>query len=123
MDHVTRRNLLHVSTAVEIATGLLLILAPGLPCRLLLGVEAAGEVALLARFFGVTLLCLGIACWPGGDPVAPRSARAMLLYNALIALFLAGVGLGLGPEPGGGVLLWPAVALHAAIAALLAVRR
>lgn len=123
MDHVTRRNLLHVSTAVEIATGLLLILAPGLLCRLLLGVEAAGEVALLARLFGVTLICLGVACRPGGEPVAPRSARAMLLYNALIALFLAGVGLGFGPTPSGGVLLWPAVAVHAAIAALLAIRR
>lgn len=123
MDHVTRRNLLHVSTAVEIATGLLLILAPGLLCRLLLGVEAAGEVALLARLFGVTLICLGVACRPGREPVAPRSAVAMLLYNALIALFLAGVGLGFGPAPNGGVLLWPAVAVHAAIAALLAIRR
>jgi hypothetical protein len=41
----------------------------------------------------------------------------MLTYNALIALFLAWFG---AVERIGGILLWPAVALHAVVALALA---
>ena len=40
----------------------------------------------------------------------------MLTYNALVALYLACLGT---VAHMGGVLLWPAVALHAAVALLL----
>ena len=42
--------------------------------------------------------------------------RAMLIYNVLIALYLAYLG---AAEHLGGVLLWPGVALHAIVALLL----
>jgi hypothetical protein len=41
----------------------------------------------------------------------------MLLYNALVTLYLAGVGLGTEFV---GVLLWPAVVVHGVLTALLA---
>jgi hypothetical protein len=65
----------------------------------------------------IALLALGLACWPGRQRVASGSApfRAMLTYNALIALYLAYLRTA-GP---GGPLLWPAVALHASMALLL----
>jgi hypothetical protein len=49
-----------------------------------------------------------------------QASRAMLTYNALIALFLGYLGF---VAHLGGVLLWPAVALHAAVALLLIVSR
>jgi hypothetical protein len=45
-----------------------------------------------------------------------QAFRAMLAYNALIALYLGYLGFVANV---GGVLLWPAVALHAAVALLL----
>ena len=72
MDRVSAQKLLGFASIVEIGTGAILIVAPGLLCRLLLGVEIAGTATLLGRFLRIALLCLGIACWPGSHPGAPR---------------------------------------------------
>jgi hypothetical protein len=64
------------------------------------------------------MLALGVACWPSRRR-AERNAsafRAMLIYNVLIALYLAYLGTVVHL---GGALLWPAVALHATMALLL----
>lgn len=107
-------KLLAFAAAVEAGTGLALLAMPMLVIRLLLGVAGTGEGLVLARFLGIALFALGVACWP----VAGRAAawRAMLLYNALVALYLAFIG-AVGPMSG--VLLWPAVALHGVVALLL----
>ena len=76
----------------------------------------------LGRCFGIALLTLGLACWPGRQRAASGTPafRAMLIYNALIALYLAFLGT---VRHRAGLLLWPAVALHAVVALLLAERR
>jgi hypothetical protein len=56
---------------------------------------------------GIALIALGIACWPGPPLLG------MLTYSAL---YLAYLGLAGGLT---GVLLWPAVILHAILTALL----
>jgi Ca2+/Na+ antiporter len=73
----------------------------------------------LGRCFGIALLALGIACWPAPRPAERGSAalHAMRAYNALIAIYLAYLGAAMGMS---GVLLWPAVVLHAAVALVLA---
>ncbi len=121
MRRVSPSKILRFASTVEIGTGAILIVAPAIVCRLLLGVEISGTATMLGRFFGIALLCLGIACWPGADPAGPGSAPivAMLTYNAVIALSLTYVGFG----ETGGALLWPAMALHAVIAAMLAFRK
>ena len=53
---------------------------------------------------------LGVAGWPG-TPLG-----GMLIYNAAVTLFLAYVGVAGGST---GMLLWPAVVLHAILTALL----
>ena len=53
-----------------------------------------------------------------GRPAGAASFFAMLIYNSMIALFLVYLGLG----DIGGILLWPAIALHAVIAGLLIYR-
>jgi hypothetical protein len=100
-----------VLTAVaEAATGAALLIVPSLVGRLLLGEELGGVAVPVARVAGIALIALGVACWPG----PPRIG--MLIYSAAVTVFLAYVGL----TGGGGVLLWPAVVLHAVLTALLA---
>ena len=113
-----RAKLLAFASVVEIGTGVAVIVVPNLVVSLLLGGEVSGVGIQVARCFGVALLALGLACWPsrqhpGGGPSA---ARAMLVYNALIALFLVYL---YAVAHVGGVLLWPAAVLHAAVAILL----
>jgi drug/metabolite transporter (DMT)-like permease len=115
------RKLLTFAAIVEIGTGLALLIDPALVVRLLVGGSETGEGMPLARFPGIALLALGMACWPSAQRVesgAPVVA-AMLTYNVLVALFLAYVFM---VKHMGGVLLWPAVALHAVVALMLAWR-
>jgi len=94
----------------EAATGAALLVAPSLVGRLLLGVELIGAAVPVARVAGIALIALGVACWPGPPRVG------MLTYSAAVTLYLAYLGLAGGL---GGVLLWPAVVLHAIMTALL----
>ncbi len=112
------RKVLGFAAAVEIGTGLALVLDPAPVVALLLGADATGLGVVLGRFLGIALLALGVACWPGGQRVVlgARTLDGMLTYNALVAVFLAYVGTG---GHLAGLLLWPAVALHAAVALLL----
>jgi hypothetical protein len=105
------------AAVVEVVTGLALMIDPAIVVTLLLDVDITGPGAPLARCFGIALVALGLACWP--SRTSPGSAlpafRAMLIYNALIALYLAY----LYTAGYRGVLLWPAVVLHAVVALLL----
>jgi hypothetical protein len=114
----TEQKVLAFSAVVEIATGLALMIHPVMVVPLLLGANESDATALLGRVAGIALLALGLACLPSrryADTGSPAS-RAMLSYNALIALYLAYLG-AVGHV--GGPLLWPAVALHAGVALLL----
>ncbi len=104
------KKLLVFTAAAEEVTGLALLIAPALVVRLLFGEELAGVAVPVARVTGIALVALGIACWPG-PPLA-----GMLIYSAAVTLYLAYVGFAGGLT---GVLLWPAVVLHAILTALL----
>jgi hypothetical protein len=111
--------LLTLSASIEAATGVALMAVPSVVVRLLLGGEISGASIPVGRVAGFGLLSLGIACWPGRDPIGNTAPalRAMLTYNSLVALYFLHLGVGgewVGP------LLWPAAALHAAVALLLA---
>ena len=94
----------------EAATGLALLIIPSLVGRLLLGEELTGIAVPVARVAGIALIALGVACWPGPPLVG------MLTYSAAVMLYLAYLGLVDGLA---GILLWPAVILHAIVTALL----
>ena len=95
----------------EVATGVALLLVPSLVGQLLLGTDLTGMAATVARVAGIALIGLGVACWPG----PPR--LGMLVYSAAVTVILAYVGVS---GASSGVLLWPAVVLHAILTALLA---
>jgi hypothetical protein len=103
---------------MEATTGLGLIAVPAVVVRLLLGSPLDTSAAVtLGRVAGAALFALGVACWLARSDTQSRAAKglvvAMLLYNVgtVAVLTFAGVGLGLH-----GMLLWPAVILHAVMA-------
>jgi hypothetical protein len=112
------KALLTVFAFVEVGAGLVLGIAPSVLTKLLFGTELETTTAIIAgRVAGIALLSLVVACWIARSdtqsPVARGVVAGMLLYNAgIVALLLAA-----GMAPGlAGVLLWPAVAVHAALA-------
>ena len=104
------RNVLIFAAVSEAATGLALLIVPSLVGQLLLGEHLIGVAIPVARVAGIALIALGIACWPGPPLLG------MVNYGALVTLYLAYLGFAGGLT---GVLLWPAVILHALLTALL----
>jgi hypothetical protein len=105
------RKVLVFAAVAEAATGLALLIVPSLVVRLLFGGELTGVAIPPARVAGIALITLGVACWPG-PPLA-----GMLTYSAAVTIYLAYLGFMGGFS---GVLLWPAVVLHAVLTLLLA---
>jgi hypothetical protein len=112
-------SLMIVTGLVETATGLLLLLWPALVFVLLLDWrQAAPETLLIGRVAGAAVISIGVASWPARrdtrTPAQLGVLAGLLTYNVLAALLLAFAGAGLKMA---GVLLWPAVVYHAALAA------
>jgi len=112
------RKLLIVTALVETATGLILLVSPTLVVAFLLGASLDAPAALVvARMAGAALLSLGSACWlaRNDDPnrAVPGVVAAMLLYNTVAVGVLANAGACARLV---GILTWPAVALHGALA-------
>ena len=111
-------RLLIVTAFVETATGLMLLVSPALVVAFLLGASLdAPAVLVVARMAGAALLSLGCACWlarnDGPNSAVPGLVAAMLLYNSVAVAVLANAG---AVARLVGVLMWPAFALHAALA-------
>jgi hypothetical protein len=108
-----------VAAAAEPATtGLFLIIAPMLFGWLILGAELSEPGQALGRLAGITLIAFALGCWPTAAPSSyPASSfRALLIYNLVATLYLLYLGIGGNLV---GILLWPAVALHAVLAILV----
>ncbi len=106
--------LLALAAFSEAATGLLLLLFPPPVVSLLFGTEIAGAGIFMSRIAGTALIGLGAACWPGND--TRHAFFGMVTYSALAMFFLIYVGLR-GERVG--LLLWPAVVVHALLIVLL----
>jgi hypothetical protein len=104
------KKVLNFAAVAEAATGMALLIVPSFVGQLLLGADLAGVAVPVARVAGIALIALGIACWPGPPLVG------MLIYSALVTLYLAYLGFAGGLA---GVFLWPAVALHAILSVFL----
>ena len=108
------KKLLSFVAVAEAGTGLALLLVPALVGKLLLGTELTGVAIPVARVAGIALIALGVGCWPGPALVG------MLTYSVLVTVYLAYVGIAGGFA---GILLWPAVMLHAVLTLLLGRQR
>ena len=112
------KTLLMATALIETPIGVMLLVSPALVVSLLLGASLDAPAALaVARMAGAALLSLGGACWVARNDGPNRAVRglvaAMLLYNSVAFAVLANAGAGARLV---GVLMWPAVALHAVLA-------
>jgi len=108
------------SAGLEIVAGVILITVPDIACRLLFGATLENLAWPLARWVGVALLALGIACLP--SRTAEWNGHAVLglfVFNAGIAVLFARVGTTTVMH---GPLLWPAAVLHFLISLALLVQ-
>jgi hypothetical protein len=112
------KRVLIFAAAGEAGMGLALLIVPSLVGQLLLGDELIGIAIPVARVAGIALIALGLACWPGRDTGsdATRGLLSMLGYSVLVTLYLTYLGIG---GKWVGVLLWPAVVVHAILTTLL----
>jgi hypothetical protein len=113
------RLLLSITAALEAATGLALIGAPGLVVLLLIGGPLDDTATTVAHIAGAGLIGLALACWPGKGANSSLHAAltAMLAYNVLATLVLGDAAI---TGQATGMLLWPAIVLHAILSGLLA---
>ena len=114
---MSARRLLILAAALELLTGIALVVIPEAVVRLLLGEDLSRVGLALARVAGIGLLSLGLACLPGSAMSVDRSLQAMLCYNGLTTAYLIYLGVAGGL---GGTLLWPAVAIHVVLTVLFA---
>lgn len=95
--------LLMVASIGEAATGLVLLAYPPIVTRLLFNQTVDGAGDFMSRIAGISLIALGVACWPGRTALQPL--YGMLSYSTLVMLLLIIAGLG----GAAGILLWPAM--------------
>ncbi len=118
---IDTRLLILVCAVLETGTGLALLILPRFVVRLLLGAELAGAGVATSRLCGLALISFGLACWPAWEATPGRldrrAVRALLVYNAGATAYLAWL---MASEGYRGLLLVPAIAIHATLALLVA---
>jgi hypothetical protein len=90
------KTLLMIAALAEGATGVVLLSYPPIVIRLLFGAEIAGAGVIMSRIASITLIALGVACWPRAD--GQQSFYGMLTYSMVAMLYLMCWGL---PAPAG----------------------
>jgi hypothetical protein len=115
---VRATSVIAVAAGLEVLTAGLLVVAPEMFARLLLGIGLAGAGDTIGRLAGLSLLSLAIACWPhkASSPQTRRATFALLMFSLLCAVFLTAIGI-IGNTVG--LLLWPAAVTHATLGALI----
>jgi hypothetical protein len=116
-ETMTQSYIVKAAAWLEIVVGVVFITVPDVPCTLLFDAKPEGIGGPLARWIGIGLFALGIACVPSKAAGLRRSAvLGLLAFNAGIAILLAWVGISVATH---GFLLWPVVILHFLIAVAL----
>jgi hypothetical protein len=112
-------GLLSLTAIIEAVTGLALIVAPSCVVKLMLGSPLETYAAVtVGHIVGAALLALGVAAWlargDGQGGAARGLVAALMIYNLGVVVIRGAAGIRAQPI---GVALWPAVVLHAAMAA------
>jgi hypothetical protein len=110
--------LLLITAFVEAATGLCLIFLPAILFAVLLGLSHANvETIFVGRLAGAALFAMGIASWVARTDTRSPAQLGLLtgifIYNLAASILLVYAGTLLNMM---GVLLWPAIAIHAILA-------
>jgi hypothetical protein len=112
-----QRSVVQTAACLEIVVGVIFVTAPNVPCHLLFAVTPEGVAILLARFAGVALVALGIACLlPKATGLGRSAVLALLVFNVGATIFFVWVAFA---STFRGIMLWPGIILHAVIATAL----
>jgi len=101
-----------LGAASEAATGLIVMVAPAVFVRWLLGADLSGVGVVVGRLSGFALLALGMACWPDARSSSGHGTAIRAPIYLRTARHAVPSGTGLRGEFVGH-LLWPAVMVHA----------
>jgi len=101
---------------LEIIVGSIVLVFPNVPCVLLFGAEPQGIGVSVARFAGIALIGLGIACLPTRTASHRDSLPGLLAFNVGAAILFAWLAIATSQN---GILTLPAAILHGGIAATL----
>jgi hypothetical protein len=107
-------TILMLAALAEAGTGVILLIYPPIVVRLLFNADTVGAGVIMSRLAGIALIGLGAACWPATDN--RRAFQGLVTYSVLAMLFLIYIGV---LSEGVGLLLWPAVVVHAILIVLL----
>jgi hypothetical protein len=112
-----QRYVVKAAAWLEIVVGLIFVTLPDIPCTLLFDAKPDGIAGPLARWIGIGLFSLGVACvpWTAAEQLrysGNSAALGLFAFNAGIAILLAWVGISFAVH---GFLLWPVVILHSLI--------
>lgn len=114
---MSSRLLFNASAIAEVITGLAMFVAPLFVVGLLLGDGLGPTGIAVARILGIGLVSVGVAGWQSQDQDSRLAQRAGLcFYNVGAGMLLVVLGTNGGMN---GILLWPAVGLHALIGATM----
>ena len=111
-----QRSVVTAAAWLEIIVGASFVAVPGFPCVLLFATKPEGIGVPLARFAGLGLLALGIACLPSTATGSRRGVVGLFVFNVGVAILFVWVAV---VTTFHGFLLWPVAILHAAIATAL----
>jgi hypothetical protein len=110
---MVERYVVKAAAWLEIVVGVIFVTLPDIPCRLLFDAKPDGIGGPLARWIGIVLFALGIACVPWNAAKLRFSAvLGLFVFNVGLAILLAWVSISLTVH---GFLLWPVVILHSLI--------
>lgn len=112
------KNLLMLTAIGEAGVAIFLLVQPAAVCSILLGVSnTSPEALVMSRFTGAAILAIAVACWPARLDRDSSAQRRLLvgvfIYDLAAATLLAYAAL---VQDMVGMALWPAVAIHAALA-------
>lgn len=112
------RTAVMLAAWLEIIVGTSFLLAPNAQSQFLFGATPEGIGVPFARFAGIGLIGLGIACMPSNlAGTRQGGVRGLLVFNIGATIFFAWIG---AATTFRGVMLWPVVILHAVITVVLA---
>jgi hypothetical protein len=112
-----QKSVVMTAAWVEIVAGAAILAMLGTACRLLFATAPEGMSRPIGRLAGIALVALGVASLPFRSAgLQRRAVQGLVVYNMGATILLAWVAIATAFR---GVLLWPAVILHAVIAAAL----
>ena len=109
-----RSTLYRLASAIELVTGVTLLLLPAIVMQQLFSSPASDAGEQLTRLYGLALIGLGVACWGSPCPIPAR--RGLLVYNCSAAVLLIILG---SQALSGGAAVWAGALIHVVLGVLM----